>query len=146
MIGTQLPSESPEEITTKTLRQFVCLCLIFFGSLLAYSYYRHGGKPTAAAWILASLAVLLGIPGLIYPAVIRPVYMGLLAITRPFGHVVSVVMLGFIYFGLITPLAILFRLLRRDSLARRRTSVASYWTSKPEPSDLRSYLRQYYEQ
>jgi hypothetical protein len=146
MIGPQFPSEVPEEVTAKTLRQFACIGLIVFGGLFAFSYYRHGGKPSAVAWIAVLLSVLFGIPGLIFPALIRPVYIGLLTITRPIGHVVSIVMLGVIYFGLITPLAILFRLIRRDNLVRRRASVDSYWTSKPEPSDVRSYLRQYYEQ
>jgi hypothetical protein len=60
--------------------------------------------------------------------------------------VISIIMLGAIYFGFITPLAVLFRLMRRDNLVRHRADISTYWTPKPEPSDSRSYLRQYYKQ
>ena len=146
MIGPQFPDEAPEQISLKTLRQFAGLCLGVFGLLFALSWYRHSGHPTKAAWIAAVLAVVVGIPGLISPDLIRPVFMTAMAITKPIGHVVSIIMLGVIYYGFLTPLAIFFRLIRRDNLARRRTEVTTYWTPKPEPSDLRSYLRQYYKQ
>lgn len=146
MIGPQFPDEAKEQISLKMLRQFAALCLGVFGLLFALSWYRHGGHPTKLAWIAALLGVLVGIPGLVSPDLIRPVFMTAMAITRPIGHVVSIIMLGAIYFGLLTPLAILFRLIRRDNLGRRRSDVTSYWTPKPEPTDLRSYLRQYYKQ
>jgi len=146
MIGPQFPEEAQERISHKTLRQFAALCVGVFGLLFALSWYRHAGHPTKLAWIAAFIAVFVGIPGLISPDLIRPVFMAAMAITKPIGHVVSIIMLGVIYFGFITPLAIFFRMIRRDNLARRRADVDSYWTPKPEPSDLRSYLRQYYKQ
>jgi hypothetical protein len=146
MIGPQFPDEAQEQISLKTLRQFAALCLGVFGLLFVLSWYRHGGHPTKAAWIAAVLAVFVGIPGLISPDLVRPVFLTAMAITKPIGHVVSFIMLGIIYYGFLTPLAILFRLMQRDNLARRRADVTSYWTPKPEPSDLRSYLRQYYKQ
>lgn len=146
MIGPQFPDEAQEEVSQKVLRQFAGISLVFFGALFAMSWYRHSGHPTVAGWIAGVLAVLVGIPGLISPGLIRPVYLGAMAITRPIGHVISIIMLGTIYFGFITPLAVLFRLMRRDNLARHRGEVSTYWTPKPEPSDSRSYLRQYYKQ
>jgi hypothetical protein len=146
MIGPQFPDEAQEVVSQKVLRQFAGISLVLFGTLFALSWYRHSGHPTVAAWIAGSLAVLIGIPGLISPSLVRPVYLGAMAITRPIGHVISFLMLGIIYFGFITPLAVLFRLMRRDSLARQRGEVSTYWTTKPEPSDSRSYLRQYFKQ
>ena len=146
MIGPKLPDEAQEEISLRTLRQFAGIALVFFGALFALSWYRHSGHPTVTAWIAGVLAVLIGIPGLISPALIRPVYLGAMAVTKPIGHLISTLLLGIIYFGFMTPLAVVFRWMRRDNLNRRRLDVPTYWTPKPEPSDPESYLRQYYKQ
>lgn len=146
MIGPQFADEAQEAVPQKMLRQFAGISLVFFGALFALSWYRHSGHPSVPGWIAGVLAVLVGIPGLISPGLVRPVYMAAMAVTRPIGHVISIIMLGAIYFGFITPLALLFRLMRRDNLALRRGDVSTYWTPKPEPSDSRSYLRQYYKQ
>jgi hypothetical protein len=146
MLVPKLAEESREEISLRTLRQFAGICLFVFGLLFVLSWHRHLGRPTAAGWIAGLFAILLGIPGIISPDLIRPVYMGAVAITRPVGHLVSILMLGMIYYGFMTPLAVIFRFVRRDALMRRRPEVASYWIPRAAPSDLRSYLRQYYKQ
>jgi hypothetical protein len=68
------------------------------------------------------------------------------ALSQPIGHAISAVLLGLIYYGLITPLALLFRIAGRDPLARRAPALASYWEAKSEPRDVRRYLRQYQSQ
>jgi len=146
MIAPQFPDETPSKVSITTLRQFAGLCVGIFGLLFALSWYRHDGVPTLTAWILVAIAALVGLPGLIYPSLIRPVYLGLMVVTRPIGHVMSLVILGLIYYGFLTPLAVAFRLAGRDLLVEPRRRVASYWTSKLQPSDPRRYLRQYQSQ
>jgi hypothetical protein len=146
MIGPQFPDESESEISRRTLRQFACISVGVFGLLFVLSWYRHGGHPSVAAWIAVSFAAFVGLPGILFPELIRPVYMAAMAITKPIGNVIGLVMLAIMYYGLLTPLAILFRLLGRDHLARRRPNVASYWIPKPQQRDPRSYLRQYHQQ
>ena len=90
--------------------------------------------------------MLIGLPGLIRSNAIRPVYLGAMALTQPIGHVVSTVLLGLVYYGLITPLAFFFRITGRDALARREPALASYWGPKDEPTDVLRYLRQYQSQ
>ena len=146
MIVPQFPDESPSKVSITTLRQFAGLCVGIFGLLFALSWYRHNGMPTVAAWVGATVAVFVGLPGLIHPPLIRPIYLGLMAVTQPIGHVMSIVMLGVIYYGFLTPLAVIFRLIGRDVLVRRRLNGSSYWTTKFQPSDPRRYLRQYQSQ
>ncbi len=146
MITPQFPDETPSKVPITTLRQFAGLCVGIFGLVFAMSWYRHDSVPTVAAWILVAIAAFVGLPGLFYPSLVRPVYLGLVAVTRPIGHVMSLVVLGFIYYGFLTPVAVTFRLVGRDILVRRRRRVSSYWTPKPQPSDPRRYLRQYQSQ
>lgn len=146
MIGPQFPDESENEISRRTLRQFAGISVGVFGLLFVLSWYRHNGHPSVAAWIAGSFAVFVGLPGILFPEWIRPVYMAAMAVTKPIGNVIGFIMLAILYYGLLTPLAILFRLIGRDHLARRRPNVASYWIPKPQQRDPRSYLRQYHQQ
>ena len=88
----------------------------------------------------------IGVPGLIRPAAIRPIYLIATSVTRPIGHIVGAVLLAIVYFGVITPLAVAFRLMRRDGLGRYRSNAESYWVEHLPFSDVRLYVRQYQRQ
>jgi hypothetical protein len=146
MIGPQFPDEAPAEATDRTLRQFAGLCLVIGAVVFAGSRYRHHGEATGSAWVILVLSLAVGLSGLTYPASIRPVFLGAIALTRPIGHVISTVLLGLIYYGLITPLGLLFRIAGRDPLGRHGPAAESYWLPKVQPTDVRRYLRQYQSQ
>jgi len=146
MIGPQFPDESESEISRRTLRQFAAISVGVFGLLFALSWYRHHGHPSVAGWIAGSFAAFVALPGILFPEWIRPVYMAAMAVTKPIGNLIGLLMLAIIYYGLLTPLAILFRLVGRDNLVRRRPNSSSYWIAKPQQRDPRSYLRQYHQQ
>ena len=62
----------------------------------------------------------------------------------PIGWTVSQVMLAVMFFGLFTPIGLVFRLIGRDPLHRtRRPELESYWAPKPTPTDLRRYFKQF---
>ena len=53
-------------------------------------------------------------------------------------------MLLVMYYGVITPVALLFRIQGRDLLRRKRLpSETTFWAPKQTPQDVRSYFRQY---
>ena len=144
-MDTYLPREK-QSTTAATLRQFAGLCFAIFGALFVVSWNKHAGHPTIAAWIGLAFAVVVGLPGLFKPALIRPVFVGITAATAPIGHVISTVLLAVVYYAVVTPLAALFRLIGRDVLLRRRPAVDSYWLPKHQPADPRRYLRTYQKQ
>jgi hypothetical protein len=147
MIDPQLNDElTTSPVPERTLRSFAALCFGVLGSLFGLSWYRHGGEPTPAAWLGLAVAVLVGIPGLIKPSLIRPLFVAAMAMTRPIGRVMNVVLLGALYYGVVTPLALVFRLAGRDVLGRQRPSAATYWIAKDPDRDVRRYLRQYQKQ
>jgi hypothetical protein len=82
--------------------------------------------------------------GLLRPQWIRPVYVGWTIAAFPIGWTVSHLMLGLMLYGLFTPVALVFRMLRRDPLRRQKpTSVTTYWQTKLAPTDVSSYFRQF---
>ena len=145
MINPQFPDETPAPVSRRMLRQFAALCFGIFGLLFVLSWHKHGGV-TARALVAAAIAMLVGLPGLIWPSYIKPIFLGVMAVTQPIGHVMSTILLGVVYYVFLTPLALIFRWTGRDALARRNSQAASYWTPKMQPADPRQYLRQYQKQ
>lgn len=100
----------------------------------------------AAIWMLAVVtagaAILLC--SLISPAAARVLYIGLTLVAMPIGLVVSFVLLAVFYFLLLTPLALVFRLIGRDSLCRRYEPEAqSYWAKHKSSDNMERYLHQF---
>ena len=107
---------------------------------LALSAEAAGVVWCALAAASAVLAVLVAFA----PAGLRPLYWALTAVGLPIGFVMSYVLLGAVYFGLFTPLALVFRLLGRDVLCRTLDrKAASYWTTRKPTDDARRYFRQF---
>jgi len=125
----------------RQLRQFAGAAVPGFG-LVGYAVLRATGSLEAAGavWAFGALAALVG---LVVPTAIRPLYVALMALTLPIGMLVSHVLLRAIFYGVLTPLGLLFRLFRRDPLSLRRApGQGSYWTAHAPPGDPRSYYRQ----
>lgn len=126
----------------RTLRQFAGIWTCFFGALALNQWLRHDAAGAGLA--LAALALTVGPLGLWRPQVVRPVYVGLMVLTFPVGWVVSRIILAVLFYGVFTPVGLLFRLMGRDALGlRRRPGKATYWVDKPAPADVGSYFRQF---
>lgn len=126
--------------STKTLRQFSGLWIVFFAVLSGLNYFVHA-RPAAAA-VLAVVSVA-GTIGVVFPAAMFHVYRIWMVLAFPIGWTVSRVVLAVVYFGFLTPLAILFQLAGRDVLRLRPTECTTYWTPKTSEQDLSRYLRQF---
>ena len=59
------------------------------------------------------------------------------------GMIVSPIVLGVIFFGLFTPIAMLMRLSGRDELRLKFTQKTSHWISRGEPIKPESFKHQF---
>jgi Saxitoxin biosynthesis operon protein SxtJ len=135
-------SDIPFDPPRKTLRQFAGLWVLFFGGLACWQWLVRGHP--AFAVVLAVLAVTVGPLGLVRPQAVRPIFVGWMVLAFPIGWTVSHLMLACLFYGVITPLGLLFRLAGRDVLCLRpRPDVDSYWTNKSMDNEPRSYFRQF---
>ncbi len=81
---------------------------------------------------------------LLWPPGNRPLFVLMSLVTYPIGFVVSHLALAILFFGVLTPVGLLFRLLGRDPLARRfEPDQPSYWVSLPRVTSKRDYFRQF---
>src|SRR5262245_31817192 len=132
-------SDIPMNPSARLLRQFAAAWLVFFLAWAAWQGLR-AGRPQLG-WALGVLAVVVGGSGLIWPALVRWIFVGWMILAFPIGWLVSWLMLSVLYFGIFTPMAIWFRLVGRDPLRRRRADMPSYWRRKEIPADVSRYFK-----
>jgi hypothetical protein len=127
--------------TDRMLRQFAGAWLLVFGGLAANQWLMRGHARTAIA--LVGIALVTGVAGLLRPRLVRWLFVAATVLAFPIGWVVSQVMLVVLFIGVVTPVALLFKVQGRDRLARKRSAQSSYWKPKTAMEDVRRYLRQY---
>ena len=124
--------------TDRQLRQFGAVCIIAVP--LVVCLWTRNGSLTACG---GTAGVILGAAGLLSPRLLKPVFLGLTIVTLPIGLVVGELAMLTIYLGLFLPMAMLFRLIGRDSLDRRsRTSRDTFWKPRSRPNSARKYFQQ----
>ena len=134
--------DNPFDPTPRMLRQFGGLWLVFFSGVAVWQGLHHERYTLAA--ILAILAVTIGPIGIAVPRLIRPVFVGWMTVVYPIGWTVSRVVLGVIFYGLFTPVALAFRARGRDELKlKAQSETKTYWSPKPRVTDKSKYLRQF---
>jgi hypothetical protein len=134
-----------------TLRQFGWIALAGFGFLAAIAWWElfifAFGLGEARAWVagfFAALAVLAAFFSLVFPKANLPIYVGLSLVAYPIGLVLANVILGALFYGLITPVGLFFRLVGRDSLKRKfEPEARTYWEQSRKGRSLESYFKQF---
>lgn len=124
----------------RELRQFGVAALLIFGALGALLRFQWGFE--TAAWVVWGLGLTCGVVGWFTPYKSYPLYLAIMIVTLPIGLVVSNLVLGILYYGVLTPMALVLRLTGRDPLLLRKPDTPSFWrprTAQPEP---KSYYRQ----
>ena len=125
----------------KQLRQFAGIWFPAFCALVGWSIARKTGHwhEVEVGWAIAGI---LSIAGLVYPSLIRPIFVGLILLTYPIGWVVSYVLLGVIFYGVVTPIGMILRLTGHDPLQLKAPLGNSLWKSPVGKTDPARYLRQ----
>ena len=123
---------------------------VFGGVLLPLFLLLVGGfiALKTARW---EWALTVGLPGLaiaaagwIRPLLLRRLYIGWMYAFLPVGWLLSHLLLGAIYYLLVTPIGLLRRLFGGDPMKRRfDRSAKTYWTPHREPRTMDRYVRQY---
>jgi len=125
----------------RELRQFAGLWLGFFGLIGGWTLYRGGAD---AAWPWLAGAAVVGFPGLLLPALMRPIYVAWMALAFPIGWTVSHLLLGAIFYLVVTPIGLLVRLFGNDPMERHYDpEAASYWVEHRTGDDKSRYFRQF---
>ena len=128
------------EIELPSNRKFGFFFTFIFAVAAAYFYYSANVSWTYV-FIAAALVFLL--VTLIKSDALLPLNKLWMRFGLLLGMIVSPIVLGVIFFGLFTPIAILMRLIGRDELRLKFIDKTSYWVSRGEPIKSESFKNQF---
>ncbi len=135
----------------RTLRNFGFMAVVAFGafgSLAHWHIYPLGslseGAAATTSYILWGLALYCGLCAVAAPIAVKPVYVILTVATYPIGFVLSYVVMAAMFYLILTPIGIVFKIIGRDALHRRfDPSAATYWIRRCPPETVKRYFRQF---
>ena len=130
----------------RQLSQFGAIALVGFPAMGATLTRLTTGDwgATNLLWGLSLLGLGTFSLSRINPLWIRPIYVGLMALAAPIGFVVSLTLVSAIFFLMVTPVGLIFRLMGKDSMNKSPDpSANSYWHHRPSAPTPASYLKQY---
>ena len=109
------------------LRKFGFNLALGMNILGCIMFYRHKGHFFWFSAIGSSALIL----ALLYPSTLLPVKKILDRVLLCFNWLVSIITVSFAFYIIFTPIAILFKLLRRDLLSQKIDKTAdSYWIKR----------------
>ena len=129
--------------TRKELGDFGKIALI---ATVLISLLLWGIKGLGLQWTLpiSAVGLIIFVASRTSEKLTRIIYLGLTMLTLPIGFVVSFILLAVVYYMVITPIGLVFRLMRRDTLCRKFDSATeSYWLCRRRDKGLNRYFRQF---
>ena len=139
---------SPDEAT---LRQFGWIALVGFGILAALAWtetlifaFGLGEWRVPVTQGLLAVGVVAAFLGFVAPKANRWLFVGLSLLAFPIGFVLSYLLLGTLFFLVITPTAIGMKMARHDPLQRDvDPDATTYWQPARPTPDAERYFRQF---
>ncbi len=128
---------------TTVLRQFGGLLAVFGVGMAGWQWFAY--HRVEAALCCAAAAGLVALLAFLRPQALRPVFVVSVVMTFPIGWGVSQFVLLAMFYLVITPLALIFRLLGRDVLDVRTPTDhrSTFWLEKKTGSRQDSYFSQF---
>ncbi len=119
----------PARLSPRELKRFAITLAVPFSILAALSAWRGH---TILAMLFTVLAAILVALTLLAPGFLGPIHRVWMGTANALGWFNTRLILGLVYFLVITPTGLLMRLIRRDPLQRRLHNQKSYWVARPQ--------------
>lgn len=123
-------------------RRFGGMLTAAFAILGIYQIIRHRSW---IAWVgCLTASIVFGFFTLVAPKALAPLNRLWFRLGELLGKIVSPIVLGIIFFGILTPLSLVTRLFGRDELRLKRRAVNSYWIDRPSTdAEAQSFKNQF---
>lgn len=129
----------PARLTAAAGRRFaftVGIALLVLAGLMVWRGKR------VPAWILGGVGALLILAGLVAPTRLGPIERAWYALASAISKVTTPIVMGVLYFVVLTPVALVMRLFGRNPLVHSSTD-ATVWVRRPEGSRRSDLERQF---
>ena len=118
--------------TLPSERRFGALFTVVFSLAGIYGHFvKDWSSEVVIGLFVASLVV--AVVAIVIPAALAPFNKAWFQLGLLMGKVVSPIVLGVIFFLLLTPVGLITRLFGRDELRLKRKPVSSYWVDRSPP-------------
>ncbi len=126
----------------RELRVFSAVFVLFAGGGGGLVWWRGG--PPALSWALWGAGLVVGLLGALAPRAVRPVFVGLSLLAFPIGWVIGNLLMAVVYYLVVTPVGLAFKVLGKDPMRRRPDPEAeSYWIARGPAVGPERYFRQF---
>jgi len=126
--------------TLSELRSFGLTMALILGGISIYTLFNQ--SQLGLLWI--TVTVFFGTLGLLAPAALRPIEKGWIKLGELMGMVVTPIVMGVMFFGIITPIGLLMRAIGKDLLDQKIDKGATTHWKKTEPiTDKSRYFTPY---
>ena len=103
--------------------------ILFFIVFFIIAIWPTLGAETIRIWALGTSVIFL-ILGIINSKILTPLKKGWIKLGEVLGRVIAPIVMGLIYFIIITPIGILMRLIGKDLLNIKFNKDKSYWIKR----------------
>ena len=108
----------------------ICFGLIFFTVFFVISFWNFRGEFSQIKTIPLYISLFFLILGLLNSKILTPLKKIWIKFGELMGKIVSPVVMAIVYFVVITPMAVIIRLLGKDLLKIKFEKVSSYWINR----------------
>jgi hypothetical protein len=112
-------------------RSFGFLFASIFAMLSAYAAYQGAGAFRVYGWLASCVLVVL--VTLVAPGLLTSFNQAWMKLGNLLGKIVNPLVLGVIFFVIITPVALVTRILGRDELRLKKQTGQTYWIDRNPP-------------
>ena len=125
--------------TIKQIRQFGLLVGIVLVAVGCWQLY-HQIYPIMRI-ILWSIGGFLFAGGLLWPQILKPLYVFWMLLAHMLSWVNTRIILGVIFYLIFTPIALVMRIAQRDGLQKKiNKNTSSYWTQRTAPENIKEHF------
>jgi hypothetical protein len=113
-------------------RNFGLLLAAAFVILAIRGVIKHWNWIAYGGCLMAGSAC--GLLAFTNPLILRPLNKAWFYLGKWLGKITSPIVMGIIFFGILTPVSVLTRLFGRDELRLKRRAISSYWIDRASPA------------
>lgn len=112
-------------------RSFGIMLMTIFAGFGIYEFWSDARLDDCITWL--AIALLIGLITLTIPRLLKPFNKAWFIFGQFLSRITSPIVLGIIFFGLLTPIALIARYFGRDELRLRCQIKSSYWIDRTPP-------------
>lgn len=111
--------------------------IVFFIFFIAVAFYPLINNEEYRLWALIISLIFL-ILGLINSSFLTPLNLLWFKFGMLLGRIVSPIIMGLVFFGVVTPTGLIMKLFKKDLLRLKRNEKKSYWIERKTKSEMKN--------